>query len=465
MAGILSTRGVDLGSVRASQQSFFQSGATETLSFRLEQLDKLQAQLRAHETQILEALTKDLRKPSFEGYASDYALIHEEINYARKHLKSWMKKRRVPTGIAYWPARSYVQARPLGQVLIIGPWNYPMQLVLLPLVGAIAAGNTVVIKPSELCPHSSGLLAKIIGDVFKDEYISVFEGDAAVSEALLDQPWDHIFFTGSTPVGRIVAEKAAKHLTPTTLELGGKSPVFVTKKANIDTAAKRVVFGKFFNAGQTCVAPDYVLVDRTVHDQFLEAVKRHLESFFGKNPKDSNDLARIINRRHFQRLMGLLEGAEIEVGGDANEEDCYISPTVLKNVSWADKVMKDEIFGPIMPIIPYTELDQAMAEVEGRDKPLALYIFSDDPAEQEFINRRLRFGGGCINDTMVHVATHFLPFGGVGSSGQGAYHGKYSFERFSHMRATMKNPSFFDVPVRYPPYKSWKLKTARFLLG
>ena len=461
----LSVNGQSLETVRKLQESTFSSGKTQSLAFRLEKLDILLKILQDNEKAILAALHKDLRKPEFEAHFGDIGLIRDEIVYTKKKLRSWMKRRRVPTPMASWPASSFVEPCPLGQVLIIGPWNYPLQLVLIPLVSAIAAGNTVVVKPSELAPETSGLLGRLLGAAYEESYLAAFEGGVPVSEELLSIAWDHIFFTGSTPVGKIVARKAAEHLSPVTLELGGKSPAFVTAKANVDIAAKRIVFGKFFNVGQTCVATDYILVEESVKEQLLEAIERHLLNFFGSNPKESEHLARVINVKNHKRLMSLIDDEKVFLGGQSDEADRYLAPTIMQDVQWDDKVMQDEIFGPILPVLSYSNIDEAIAKVNKRDKPLALYIFSDSKAEQNLIMKSIRYGGGCINDTTVHVASHFLPFGGVGMSGQGAYHGKYSFERFSHLRGVMKNPSFFDAPVRYPPYKSWKLKTLKLLVG
>ena len=460
----LSFKGETLESVHSNQEAFFNTGGTLSYSFRMKQLEKLEAVVKRNEKRILEAVKKDLRKPTFEGYFGDVGLVLSEITYLKKNLKKLMKPKRVATPMASWPAHSKVESCPLGKVLIIGPWNYPVQLTLLPLVGAIAAGNTAVIKPSELSPNCSSLIAEMIGEAFPEDYIAVFEGDVDVSTMLLEQPWDHIFFTGSTPVGRIVAQKAAEHLTPTTLELGGKSPVFVTANANVDLAAKRIAFGKFFNAGQTCVTADYILVDQKVKQPFLESLKKYTQQFLGEDPQKSDSFARIINTRHHQRLMGLIDGKKVFFGGKGDEKDLYIEPTVLENVAWTDKVMEDEIFGPILPVMAYDSLDKVISVVQKREKALALYVFSNSKVEQKRITGSIRYGGGCINDITLHVASHFLPFGGVGQSGQGKYHGKYSFETFSHQKAVLTNPTAIDLPVRYPPYRPWKEKVLKLLL-
>lgn len=438
--------------LKKSQNEFFNFGKTKTYEFRVESLKKLEASIRSHEPQIIKALAKDLGKSETESYLSEIVFLYDEIRFALKHLKKWMKPRRVSTPFTQWPAQSYIYSEPVGSVLIIAPWNYPFQLVMSPLIGAIAAGNCAVLKPSELSNHTSRLIEEIITKTFPREYVAVVLGGVETSQALVTQPWDHLFFTGGTEVGRKVMMEAAKTLTPVTLELGGKSPCVVDNNTDWEVTAKRIVWGKFFNAGQTCVAPDYLLLPKGTKESFLPLLKSTIESFFSASPENSPDYGRIVSQGHYERLKKHLGRGKVAIGGSCKDEERFISPTVLTEVSWQDDVMKEEIFGPILPMIEYESLDQAIAQIQSRPKPLALYYFSKNEEKTREVLNRLSFGGGCINDTLVHLANPKLPFGGVGESGLGSYHGKYSFNTFSHQKSVVKRSFWLDVAVRYPPY-------------
>jgi aldehyde dehydrogenase (NAD+) len=437
----------------------FDTGATKRLSWRLSQLDALQHFLMEREQDILDALHADLGKPAMEAFASEIGFPLSELRLARKKLASWMKPERVRTALLAMPGRSYVYKEPLGVTLIIAPWNYPVQLVVLPLIGAIAAGNCVALKPSEIAPNVSALFAKWIPKYFDRKAIQVMEGGVPETTALLRQNWDHIFYTGNGTVGRIVMEAAAKHLTPVTLELGGKSPCIVDETADLDAAAKRIVYGKFFNAGQTCVAPDYVLVHDHVHDALLNRLVSTIREFYGDDPMQSPDFGRIVNERHHARLTRLLDRADVVTGGDADLSERYIAPTILKNVQEDDAVMQEEIFGPILPVISVSSVDSAIAFVNRRQaKPLALYLFSSDQEAQDRVIRGTSAGGTTINHVWLHMGVPQLPFGGVGESGMGAYHGRQSFETFSHRRSVLKKPTLADPPFLFPPHTARTLR-------
>ncbi len=455
----------DIDRIREAQLEYFRLGGIRSAQSRLDALDRLFNELTDKEASLLEALADDLGKPEFEAYAAEIGLVKGEIKFAKRNLKSWMKPKKVKTPMALMPAKSYKVAHPLGRTLIVGPWNYPIQLTLVPLIGSISAGNTAIVKPSELAPASSRIICEIIAASFPPELVAAFEGGVALSQALLKKRWDHIFFTGSTRVGQVVAKAAAETMSPTTLELGGKSPVFITENANLAVAVKRIIYGKFFNAGQTCVSPDYLLVHDSLQSKLVPMLIAEIKRVFGEQPENSRHFARIINERNLHRLLKAIDKEKIVCGGTYDESSRYLAPTLLDKVSWNDEIMKDEIFGPILPVMYYSDLAETVATVEMNDSPLAAYIFSESKDEQKFINDNLRFGGGCINDTMLHVATHNLPFGGVGFSGIGAYHGKYSFDAFSHYKGIVDNPTFIDVPVRYPPYSGWKQKIAKMMLG
>ncbi|MGB5220243.1 MAG: aldehyde dehydrogenase family protein [Polyangiales bacterium] len=442
----------------------FDSGATKSLRWRFSQLDALEHLLMEREGDILEALQKDLGKPESEALLSEVRMIVGEVRLTRKKLRSWMKPERVRTPLIAMPGRSYIYREPLGLVLIIAPWNYPFQTAVLPLVGALSAGNCVVLKPSEVAPHTSAVIAKWIPKYLDTEAVQVVEGGVPETTALLRQKWDHIFYTGNGTVGRIVMEAASKHLTPVTLELGGKSPTIVDETADLDSAAKRIVYGKFFNAGQTCVAPDYVLVDERVHDALLNRMVSAVREFYGDDPKQSPDFARIINDRHHARLARLLDGADVATGGETDASERYIAPTILKNVKEDDEVMKEEIFGPILPVIAVASLRAAVEFINRQPKPLALYCFSTNREAQEAVIEGTSAGGTTINHVWLHVGVPTLPFGGVGESGMGAYHGRHSFETFSHQRGVLKKSTLKDPPLMFPPYAPWKQRLLKRIL-
>lgn len=446
------------------QRRHFDSGATRAYSTRRERLQKLSRALKTFESEILEALHIDLRKPPLETFTSEIAIVEKEISVALKSLGKWMKPRRVSTPLHLIPAKSRIHREPLGVVLVIAPWNYPLQLALSPLIGAIAAGNCVVIKPSELAPATSRLLARLIEATFSAESVSVVEGGVPETTELLQLKFDHVFFTGSTKVGRIVYEAAAKTLTPVTLELGGKSPVIVHGDADLDLAARRVAWGKFMNAGQTCVAPDYLYVQDSIADRFLEKLKNVIEAHFGNDPARSDSFARIVSSGHWERLTKLIDPKKVYVGGKIDREIKYVAPTILKDVQWTDPVMQDEIFGPLLPVLRYHEIDEALGRIRSREKPLAAYLFTNSSFVKRKFLRELSFGGGCVNDTILHLSSSALPFGGVGASGVGAYHGETSFLVFSHQKSVLEKSKWLDLSFRYPPYDGWKLKALRFLL-
>jgi aldehyde dehydrogenase (NAD+) len=446
----------------AQQRHFFQTGQTQPLSFRIQQLQRLKQAVLDFQDQILEAVRLDLARPKFEGYFELSALA--EVNMALKQLKTWIKPQRIPTGIDQFPASAWIQPDPLGVVLIIGPWNYPFQLVFAPLVGAIAAGNCAIVKPSEHAPHTSKIVAKLIESIFEPEYVAVVEGDARTSQALLGERFDHIFFTGGSAIGKIIMAAAAKHLTPVTLELGGKSPCIVDRDIQLDYAAKRIIWGKFINAGQTCIAPDYLLVDRTIAAEFIPLLKQKITQFFGEQPEQSPDFGRIIHQQHFDRLVNFLGNGQAIAGGKHDATTKYIAPTLLQNVSWDAPVMQEEIFGPILPIFEYDDLEEAVAIVNARPKPLALYFFSKDKQKQNRILGATSSGGVCLNETVMQVGVGGLPFGGVGESGMGRYHGKYSFDTFSHYKSVLKKSFLLDLAWRYAPYTEAGIKQIKSLV-
>ena len=445
------------------QRVFFATDRTKDIAFRKRQLRALKGAIMRNEKQISEALHADLGKAQYEAYVGEISLCLQEIDFSLKNLDSWAKPKRVPTPILHKPSSSYLYPEPYGNALIMAPWNYPFQLNIAPLVGAIAAGNTAVIKPSELAPHTSSVLADIIKKTFDPSYIAVVEGDAEVAQALLAEKFDYIFYTGGPRVGRIVAEAAAKNLTPVTLELGGKSPCIVDSDINIKYTARRIVWGKFFNAGQTCTAPDYLLVNATIKGKLVIEMLRTIEKFYGDKPDESPDFACIINRQHFDRLSGLLSEGTIISGGESDASSLYIEPTLIET-SLDSRLMEEEIFGPILPIITYRDLDEAIAIINERPKPLALYLFTNDEEKQERVLKKTSSGGVCINDTLIHGSTSTLPFGGVGESGMGKYHGKASFDTFTHYKSVMKGSFLFDNELRYPPYKESLLKISKKVL-
>jgi aldehyde dehydrogenase (NAD+) len=446
------------------QRTFFNTGRTKDINFRIDQLKRLRRAVVDHESAILDALKADLNKPVFEAYFAEIRLVTEEIDTAVKHLRSWAKPRSVAVPFTLKPAKAMIWSEPLGVVLIIAPWNYPFQLVFAPLVAAIAAGNCALLKPSELVPHTSRVMAALVEKTFDPEYVAAVEGGVEVSQALLDEKFDHIFFTGGTAIGRIVMQAAAKHLTPVTLELGGKSPCIVDADVPIQTTAKRIAWGKFLNAGQTCVAPDYLLVDRRIKSALLDELKTAIGQLYGNDPAQSSDYARIVSDKHFDRLTTLLKDGNVLIGGETDSTTRYIAPTVLDQVAWADSVMQEEIFGPILPVLEYERIEEAIEQINASPKPLALYLFSRNPALQQRILQSTSSGGVAINDTVMQSAVTTLPFGGVGDSGMGQYHGKAGFDTFSHAKSIVTNSFWLDLPFRYPPYGN-KLERLRRLFG
>ncbi|PIQ28248.1 aldehyde dehydrogenase family protein [bacterium (Candidatus Blackallbacteria) CG17_big_fil_post_rev_8_21_14_2_50_48_46] len=444
-----------------AQRAFFHSGQTRSLDFRLQALLRLQSEIRARQKDILHALRKDFGKPSFEGYATEVGFILDEISHFIKHLPQWVEPETVPTPLVHQPAQSMIYPEPYGVALIIAPWNYPFQLLLGPMLGALIAGNCAVLKPSEFTPATGKVVKALVEACFDPAHICVIEGALPETQALLEERFDTIFFTGSTAVGRIVMEKAARHLTPVTLELGGKSPCIVDHDVDLSLVARRIAWGKFVNAGQTCVAPDYLYVPEEKKAEMIAEISSQILAFYGPDPSQSPDFARIINERHFQRLTGYLNAGRVVVGGRFDRSERYLSPTVLDDVSWEDPIMQEEIFGPILPVLAYTDLEEVIEAIAARPHPLALYFFSENQARQERILKSLSFGGGCINDTLVHLSSPHLPFGGVGASGMGAYHGKASFDTFSHRKSVMQRQLKMDLPVRYPPYGAIKQQVIR----
>lgn len=442
---------VNAADLVARQRLFFDSGATRPASFRIEQLRSFEAAIRRSEAALLDALHADLRKPPHEAYTSEIGFVLADLHHAIHHLRSWMRPQRRGLARIAWPGSASVVPAPLGIALIIGPWNYPFQLVASPLVGALAAGNCACLKPSEFAPHTSRALAGLIAGAFPPDLVAVVEGGRDAAEALLGQKFDHVFFTGSAAVGGAVMAAAARHLTPVTLELGGKCPAIVCADAAIDVAARRIAWGKFLNAGQTCVAPDFVLAERPVVEPLVAALKRAISTFFGGDPRRSPDYARIVNRRHFQRLVPYLSVGRIAAGGEHDEADLYIAPTVLTDTAPDTAVMRDEIFGPILPVVAFDDLNAVLAGLRKRPPPLAVYLFTSDRAIGRRVVADTRSGGICINDTIVQIAGQSLPFGGVGESGMGRYHGKASFDCFSHLRTVVTRPTAFDPGLRYPP--------------
>ncbi len=445
----------------------FASGRTRPVGWRKDQLRALDRMLVERETEFGEALRLDLGKSATEGYLTEIAFVRAEIADTLKHLDHWLKPERAPVPVKQQPGRARIHRDPLGTVLIIGPWNYPIQLILAPLVGAIAAGNTATIKPSEVSPHASAALARLVPLYLDPDAVAVVEGGVEATTALLAERWDHIFYTGNGTVGRIVMTAAAQHLTPVTLELGGKSPVIVDASANLDVAARRIVWGKFLNAGQTCIAPDYILVDRTVEAPLLARMADAVREFYGTDPRASADYGRIVNERHFDRVSRLADGAgagEVVVGGVRDRDDRYYSPTILRGTDPAALIMQEEIFGPVLPTIAVDDLDAAIEFVTARDKPLALYLFAEDPEVERRVLAGTSSGGVCVNATLFHITVPGLPFGGVGESGMGAYHGRASFETFTHRKSVLRRPTKLDPPIAYPPYTGLKAKLLRRLL-
>lgn len=434
-----------------------------SLAFRKETLVKLLNTIVLLEDEIIQALYDDFKKPAFEAVLTETNYVITELKDTIKNLNRWAKPERVWPSILNFPSTDYILKEPYGKVLIIAPWNYPFQLALCPLVSAVAAGNQVVLKPSELTPNTATVIKKIIEKVFHVSHVKVENGGVEVAQKLLSQRWDYIFFTGSVPVGKVVAKAAAEHLTPVTLELGGKNPCIIDETANLKLAAKRIVWGKFINAGQTCIAPDYILIQKDMKSHFVDYMKVELQKAYGEEPKNSPDLARIVNQKNWLRLVNMIDPKKVLIGGESEIEDCYIAPTLIEETSLDSLVMQEEIFGPLLPLLTYDdpkEIDDIIARYE---KPLALYVFTEDKAFGKEIMKKYSFGGGCINDTVVHFSNQRLPFGGVGHSGIGAYHGRLSFDIFSHKKGIVKKANWLDLPMRYAPYKD-KLQSIKKLL-
>tara|TARA_R100001369_G_scaffold64025_1_gene91068 strand:- start:19453 stop:20817 length:1365 start_codon:yes stop_codon:yes gene_type:complete len=434
------------------QRDFFIRQKTKDVSFRKEALKRLYKEIIAREDDIAEAIYKDFKKPKFETLAAETQFVLAELKLTLKNIRSWASPERKSATLMNWPSSDWIYKEPYGVVLIIAPWNYPFQLAFAPIIAAVAAGNTVVVKPSEVTTHTASIISEIISAVFVPEHVTVVEGGVEVSQELLAEKWDYIFFTGSTRVGQIVYESAAKHLTPVTLELGGKNPTIVDETASINLAAKRIVWGKFLNAGQTCIATDYILVHKDVKDSLVGALKQNITKCYGENIEQSPDFSRTVSKGHFEGLKNMLEGQEILFGGNSNDEDNYLAPTLVNEPKLDSKLMKGEIFGPILPIIAYTNEDDIERHLTNYGKPLATYVFSNRKAFQKKIINRYSFGGGAINDTVIQITNKKLPFGGVGASGIGAYHGKRSFDLFSHQKSIIKKANWLDAPLRYPPY-------------
>ena len=450
---------MSIAEIVARQRQYFETGATRGADFRLQALERLHQALKREEPLIMEALKQDLNKAPMETYMCETGLVLEEIRFHKRHLRRWMKKRTVPTPLAQFHAKSFVSPEPYGVTLIMSPWNYPVQLCLSPLVGAISGGNCAVVKPSAYAPATSAALAKILGETFPPEYIAVVEGGREQNSALLEEKFDYIFFTGSVAVGKVVMEAAAKHLTPVTLELGGKSPVIVDETADVKLAARRIAFGKVLNAGQTCVEPDYLFLHEQVKEPFVAAFREALAEFFPGG--DYSNMPTIISEKHSRRVKGLLEGEKILLGGGTDDARRFVEPTLLDNVSPESPIMQEEIFGPILPVLPYRDLEAVIRFIRSRPRPLALYLFTASKAVEERVLGTCSFGGGCINDTIIHLATSHMPFGGVGESGMGSYHGKQSFDTFTHYRSIVKKSTWLDLPMRYHPYSESKLKMIR----
>lgn len=455
---------MNLEEIVKAQRTFFGTGATFPVAFRKDAIKKLYDGMISYEKEILEALRKDLNKSDFEGYMTEVGMVREECRYAIRHIRSWIRPTRVRSPLAQFPAASYILKEPYGAVLIMSPWNYPFMLTLAPVIGAIAAGNCVVIKPSAYSPATSQVIADLIGRIFPPEYVTVVQGGRKENSALLDIQFDYILFTGSTSVGRLVMEKAARFLTPISLELGGKSPAIIDETADIPLTATRLAWGKFLNAGQTCVAPDYVLIHESRKEQFISALSSAIQKSFPTGAMNDPDYVHIINDKQFDRLAALMKDGKTRFGGESSSETRCIAPTVLDDITFDSPVMQEEIFGPILPILTYSNLDEEIKRLQGKPKPLALYVFTSDKANRKKILRDLSFGGGCVNDAIIHLATSEMGFGGVGDSGMGSYHGKRSFDTFTHEKSIVDKKTWLDLPMRYRPYSKLNFKLLRMFL-
>lgn len=453
-----------MNNVFEKQQQFFLNDKTKDLNFRKEQLEKFLTVLKENEEQLYDAIYKDFGKSSFETYTTELALIYHEIKLALKKLKRWSKPKRVRTNLANFPAKSYIVPEPYGNALIIGAWNYPYQLSLLPAVPAIAAGNTVIVKPSELSKNTSAVMADIINKNFNDEFFFVHEGDAETAQELLKLNFNKIFFTGSTQIGKLVVKAAAEHLSSVTLELGGKNPTIIMDDANLKMAAKRLAWAKFLNAGQTCIAPDFIMIQKNIKNEFLNLLVQNILKNQGDKPENSDAYLKIINEKHFDRLISLIKKDKIFYGGITNREKKYISPTILHNVSLNDKIMEEEIFGPILPVIDFENINDVIKEIKTKPNPLSFYLFTNNRALKKKLINELSFGGGSINDAVMYFTNPNLPFGGVGSSGSGAYHGEAGFKEFSHYKSILIKANWFEPFIKYPPYSNFKKRLLKMFL-
>ncbi|WP_283749132.1 aldehyde dehydrogenase [Bacillus cereus] len=454
---------MSISSIVSRQKEYFLKGHTRSIEMRKNNLKRLYEGIQRFEEEIFQALKLDLNKSVHESFTTEVGYVLKEISFQLKHMSSWSKPKRVRTALTHFGSKGKVVPEPYGVTLIIAPWNYPFQLAIAPLVGAMAAGNTIVLKPSELTPSVSKVLKRMLGELFPEELVAVVEGGVEESTSLLREPIDYIFFTGSVGVGKVVMEAAAKQLTPLTLELGGKSPCIVHKDAKIEMTARRIVWGKFLNAGQTCVAPDYMYVHSSVKEKLIEAMRHEITEQYSKEPLQNENYVRIVSERHFERLCRFLQDGQVVIGGNYKKDTLHIEPTVLADTTWQDAVMEDEIFGPILPIIEYDNIEDVIGTIQQHPKPLALYVFSEDKEVQKKVTSNISYGGGCINDVVYHLATPYLPFGGVGSSGLGGYHGKESFRTFSHYKSILAQSTAFDMKIRYSSTKS-ALKFIRKLL-
>ncbi|PBH13072.1 aldehyde dehydrogenase [Clostridioides difficile] len=454
---------MDIKELVKMQRKYYNTGKTRDISFRIEQLKKLKLVVSQNEEKILLALKKDLNKSDFEGFMTEVGMFYSELNFAIKNIRKWSKIKRVKSSMVNFPSISKVVPQPYGVTLIMSPWNYPFQLALIPLVWSLAAGNCVILKPSEYSVSTSSVVKDIVEDTFSKEYVAVVQGSQEESEKLLLERFDYIFFTGSTNVGKIIMKSASEHLTPITLELGGKSPCIILKDANIDLTAKRLTWGKLINAGQTCVAPDYVLVHEDRKNELIEKIKYYTNKYFGDNPCNNEQFPKIINQRHFNRILSLIDKDKIVYGGNYNKETLKIEPTIVDNVNWDDNIMKEEIFGPIFPILTYKDLDEVIQKIIQMPNPLALYIFTKNKYLENKLLEMISAGGCCINDTVTHISTNYLPFGGIGESGMGSYHGKAGFDTFTHYKSVLKKLNL-DVPIRYAPYDNKLIKVLKKIM-
>lgn len=447
-----------------NQREFFGTKKTFDVNYRIKYLKKLKSVILAYEQEIHQALKEDLGKSVSESYMCEVGLTLAELSYQIKHIKRWNRPKRHRTDLTNFHGKSYSVFEPYGVVLVMAPWNYPFMLTMEPVIGAIAAGNCVVAKPSAYSPATSSIIKKILDKVFAEEYVAVVEGGRAENTKLLEQKFDYIFFTGGVTVGKLVMEKASKHLTPVSLELGGKSPCIIDKTANLKLAAKRLAFGKYLNLGQTCVAPDYLLIDKDIKGEFLKIFIDTVKKMYGEHPLDNENYGKMINEKHYTRVMGLIDQEKVVLGGSGRNDELRIEPTILDHVTAEDAVMQEEIFGPVLPVLTYNKLEEAVKFIEKRPHPLALYIFSNNKKVQKFFTEKLAFGGGCINDTVLHLATSQMGFGGVGNSGMGAYHGIKSFQTFTHEKSILRKYNWIDMPMRYQPYSKLYDKVIRMFL-